>query len=643
MLVDRHLTARPALSCDRLQRVARSAGAVAVGRLALALALFVAALALLAGCAKKDKNEIPVAKIQDRVVSLAYYERKLNGIDQRFLPSDIQTHEGRMKFLDTIVEKEVMAIKAEELGFAANPKVQQTASAVSQLKSVTLMKEDVVKPAQDVTEQETQEYYENFGRNLRVSCMVFDHLEQAQKAKKLVEGGEDWLTVARRMSVGPVGPNNNYTMTMKYGTVADDLEKAVFALDVDQVSDPIPSYYGFFLVRLDGQVMERVEPLDKLRDTIVASVRKSKAELLTLDFIHKVFDEYRFTIDEAVLDTLFAMLPQDVELIPPKKPEEMEPLHIPPDLLDKVLMSYADQTWTLERYQQLYSTMSSLGRPRREHRLGGLRRSLQEIAIRELMPMAAKGRGYLERAEVQDELKLRREQNMVTLLHDELIMKEVKVQPSDVDTFWAKHSAEFRRPETRELYLLAADTEDQARAAVVKARQGQEWSKLVEEYVPAPLRQQSAQAITYRKTDRGILPEMAFSVPNEGGVSEPRETLDHRWAVVKVLHITSEHDPTLEEARESVGKVVEARMADALFQQKVSEWKAGMKIKLYPRNVDKAVLSRTEGAATSGAASGAAGPAAAGSSTGAPGGAAPARGARGSSAASTPLQGSSIP
>ena len=107
--------------------------------------------------------------------------------------------------------------------------------------------------AEGLTEDEIRAYYEMLPRKLMVSYMVFDYEKDAIEARALVAGGEDWQTIARRYNAGAPGRNDNFTMQIYYGTVADDFEREVFSLPVGAISEPIETSFGVHLVRFDGR------------------------------------------------------------------------------------------------------------------------------------------------------------------------------------------------------------------------------------------------------------------------------------------------------------------------------------------------------------------------------------------------------
>jgi peptidyl-prolyl cis-trans isomerase C len=559
-------------------------------RRALPLALVALVLATVsAGCGKREKSEIVVAEVGPRKIMLDYFERKMNTMDPQFVPSDIDTQEGREKLLEVMINKEIMALKAEELGLAADGVADQQAEQVALFAAVGRMRDDVTAPAQNPTEEDLLDYYEKLPRRITVSYMLFDHQEQAIAARKLVEGGELWRNVAERLQAGDPGPSKDYTLFMRYGTVADDLEQVVFDLPIGAISQPLDTVYGWFLIRVDDVTMEKVEPMEALRERIRESVIKQNSTLLVARFVAEILEEYDFEVDEDVLQLVFDALPEDVPLSPPPNQADLEPLRVEPIDLDRVLMRYHDQVWTVRRFSDFYDQSSAFGRPRRQQRLGNLRRLLKEQAVRDLMPVAARARGYMQNPEVQDELKMRREQAMVTRLHAELISGEVKVEPADVERFWAEHAQEYFRPETRDVMAVIAPSENDALSAVVDSRAGVEWKEIVEKYcIPSDVKSQGGAVLGLTADAGSPLAEHAFRLESEGELCMPVEIGPDQWLVMQLVRINPEQEPRLEEMRVPVGRRVQAIKEEELFQRKVAEWRAGYPVTIYGNRLMKA-------------------------------------------------------
>lgn len=551
---------------------------------------FVFVLLAMAACSSPEKSDIVVAKVGDREITLDYFERKMNSMDAQYVPSDINTQSGREQLLEIMINKEVMALKAEELGMDADGSADEQANMIAELKAVTKMREDVVAAAQDPTDDELLDYYEKFPRKLTVSYMLYDWEEDAWEAKRLVEGGEDWTQVAQRMGGGaPNVQSNDYTLTLQYGTIRDELEYEVFQLPTGEISDPIDSIYGWFVIRVDDVTMERVAPFEELRDRVRQSVVKQKESLLLSEFFDEVFTKYDFEIGLDALRVVWENLPADAPLSPPTPTENLEPLEIEPIHYDKVLVSYQGRSIDLREYLDIYNQSSVFGRPRQERGLGNFRRQLQEDAIRELLPLEARARGYMNEPEVQDELKMRREQALVTRLHEELVADMVQISPAELEAFWEEHREDWIRPERRRVMALVTETQADALSARIEIQGGADFADVVKRYcIDSDLKNNGGEFGTIVTSSTSPFRDIAWSLDAPGDVSSPVEIGPEQWAVVRLEEAMEREEPELADVRPDVGRRAKSMREEELFLEKVAEWREDYDVEIHADELMKA-------------------------------------------------------
>jgi parvulin-like peptidyl-prolyl isomerase len=547
----------------------------------------------LSGCAKKGKDQIVVAEVGDHAITLDYFERKMNRIPAEELPADIASQSGREEFLETMINKEVMLLKAVDLGLDEDGQIEDQAQRISGLTATMNMRNEITESLPEITEQDIAAYYEMLPRKLMTSYMLFDFADKAREARALVEGGEDWEKVATRLKGGAPGRQEDFTMPVVYGTVSDDFEREVFALPVGAISEPIETPYGYFIIRVDEVVFGVVDPLDTIREKVVASVKKQREQLAVADFVNQIFEEYNLFINDEALQIVYDGIPEDLPLTPPyPEQDELESLKVDSSHLDMILVSFGNEEWTVRRYSDYFDGSSLFGRPRREALIGGLRRKLKDIAIRELMGQVALDRGYGESDEVKAEYDKRREQMMVTRLNEELVHNQVVVTPAELDAYWEEHMEDFRRPELRDVLALITETEADCLSAQIDLAGGSTWEEVVESYcVPSDVRESKGKVGKMAPTANSRIKNIVWSLNEDGETSEPTELEDGRWALVRVLTIEPSVVPTLKEVRGTVGARIQGQREDALFESLIEGWRADYKITRYPERLQDAVYA----------------------------------------------------
>jgi peptidyl-prolyl cis-trans isomerase SurA len=93
-------------------------------------------------------------------------------------------------------------------------------------------------------------------------------IDQAKAVKRMADAGQSFDALARRYSQGPGADRGGLLGTFRRGEMSEPLEQVAFALQVGEVSMPIPTPNGVHLLKLDGVVSDRSVPFDEVKDDI---------------------------------------------------------------------------------------------------------------------------------------------------------------------------------------------------------------------------------------------------------------------------------------------------------------------------------------------------------------------------------------
>jgi peptidyl-prolyl cis-trans isomerase SurA len=107
----------------------------------------------------------------------------------------------------------------------------------------------------------------------------------AEKALQRVRAGEDFGAVAKQVSQGPSAADGGELGWLRRGTVQEDIERAAFALQPGQVSDPIRTRTGYQLIQVEERRGGGVRPLDEVKDEIKDRLVNDQADSYRTQFI----------------------------------------------------------------------------------------------------------------------------------------------------------------------------------------------------------------------------------------------------------------------------------------------------------------------------------------------------------------------
>jgi len=583
----------------------------------LAAAAATAALALVlgaAGCGGKSEKPAAgadkedgrvVVSVGDRKVTAGYYVSRLQKMAQNDLPRDEQgravdtgTDEGRRAFLDVIVNKELMVLKARELGYDEQEDVKKLVEAVTYYQSIQAMKQDLIqKPGEAVTDEEVKDYHERRQQVRHFTFLICNFEADAAKARQALLDGGLWETVAEEYNDGSRGPTDDYRMQLQYGTADDMFERPLFELGVGEVSRPIESVYGYWIVRLDSTATVRERPLDdEYRERIRATIAQKRAKLREAAFLKESRERHEFKYDDAALWIVFNGLPEDEPYLDPatQKPVEKErlrPLDVPASELGRFFFSVRfskdeePQVWTIGDYKAKYDEMSVFQRPKRNTLLGGVKNKLfGDMVDQGLWASEALERGFREDPRVIAEANERSEQHMLTLFHDEVVKYDEHVSMEAIRALYDENPQVYRVPEERRGRILMCESREAAEAARADLVSGQPWSAVF------AARNKSAGGtpegqITINEFAESVDRDQLFALAKPGDLSAPFASHD-LWCVVMLDNATPGRQRPVEEVINEVGARVKRKRQDAALQALLAQWRLEYPVKVNDRVLD---------------------------------------------------------
>ncbi|CEA06432.1 PpiC-type peptidyl-prolyl cis-trans isomerase [Pseudomonas saudimassiliensis] len=158
------------------------------------------------------------------------------------------------------------------------------------LETLTLSRSDFFDDA-EVDEAALESLYQREVGNLteqrRASHILFEvegddeaaALEQAAAAKARIDAGEEFATVAKELSADPGTLNNGGDLGyVEHGSFDPAFDDALFALEENQVSEPVRSRFGVHLIKLTDLQSPEVPSLESMRATLEQELKAEQVE-----------------------------------------------------------------------------------------------------------------------------------------------------------------------------------------------------------------------------------------------------------------------------------------------------------------------------------------------------------------------------
>lgn len=562
--------------------------------------VLVAALTALAGCGKKQASgDAVVAKIGDRTITAEYYQQMLGKMKPETLPRDkdgnpidTATLEGKQAFLDVLVNKEVMVAKALQMGYDKDTQVEQGLQHLLDYHAMIFFWEDVIgEQAKTVSDADVDYYYSRLGEKRKCDFIVTDFESDAIKARDEARAGGDWAAIKAKYHSQYADPERETVIVVPWGQFTDNFQRAVYALEQGGVSDPVPTQYGYWVMRLTEITQDPKPSLDSIRVRVLDSIRKRKIAAAQDAFKEEVRQKHDFHIDEDALMTVYLGLPAEEHIIDPQtqKPtprDQLRPLAVPSDQLDKELFSYkistGPVTFSIGDYKSRFDEMNVFDRAKKAELLGSLRNKIQNEVDQILLLDDARTRGLMSDPRVVKAANRQIEEMLVEKVHNEQVSFDEQVTPQDLDSFWAEHKDEYKLPEIRDGHLVVCkdrETAVQARDALVtRAGESNIWKQVNKLYGNVPkLEREFGRLHNVRQDDDSAMGrDLLFSL-QLNQMSEPTQ-IPEGWAVAVCEKIEPATTRELTEVSEMVGQRIRSIRKDAALEAKLKEWSDELKV-----------------------------------------------------------------
>lgn len=560
------------------------------------------------GCGGKNKGLSPdtvLAKVGDKEITVGYYEQKLARLTPVDLPRDdagnvMETTDpaSRRKFLDTIINKDVMVTIAQRLGFDADAQIDYARKTLISYEAVAAARERFVdKPAADIDEKDIQNFYDNFGRVRHCRYFIADTRERALEGRRKALTGVDWEDLFNEFHDGPVGGTITYKIDIQYGRFVTAFEDPIFACKVGEITEPVPSTYGWWILKVDGEDQGKRPPLEEARKTIRASII-NRAQMRLIDkFKEDVRAKYKMYLNEEALVKAFAGLPEDESMFYPgtqdaRKREDLAPLKL--DTGDYGIDFYGytvkgePRKYTLGDFKASYDRMSVFERPKWSEMLGGLRQKITDEIDRALLAFEAADRGLEKDPEVLAKVNEKIEEMLVSKLFEESVRGDKNVTPAALDSAWALLKDEYNLPETRSgKRIVCADAAqaDQARAALAA---GDPWRKVLNTFGVDDADKESGGVIKDVRIDaQGPEHDALFALAQSGQFSPPFPLDGGRFAIVALDEILPPRGQELKDVAPAIVKRIQNKREEMAFREALDGWKKQVKIVVHEDKLQK--------------------------------------------------------
>lgn len=556
------------------------------------LGLVALGLIALTGCSKRE--DLKLAEIKDRVITVHDYEDAYGRVKEEFLPKT-EGEEGKREFLDTMINRDIMAVKADELGYDKDPSVSTGMEAFRRMTlQVAFLRKEVGEIK--VTDAEVKEYYDRTGSSVSFKRILCDREEQAMEAHQALDEGLDFTSAITRFSKADDAKEGGTVITAPFGQLLGELEGPVFDLKIGEYTEPLFTAQGWVIIqviKIDKTSKQKIA-FEEVKERIRTQMAASKENLLVDRYTEELRQKYGVTWNYDSLELIFNALPPDRSIDAAQgRDQEVYPLlYFEAEDLEKPIVSYPGRTISIKDFSDLYDRASFYNRPRREMRLGGIRGFLTLNVMNDISTDAVAKSGIEKDPEVKELLDTKRDELMMNLMFEDLINKRTVVTNDRMVEFYELNKEAYRQPERRSFGVVVASNMDTAHRAQADMLAGQSVAAIASNYSLDELTlEKHGQTGLIVRGERPDIDPVGFAMTRVGEVSTPFQVANG-WMVIKLMEIAPERIYTFEEARARVEAAIREQDNDDRLEELLKKWRDEYKVVIHEDNLKKVKLPK---------------------------------------------------
>ncbi len=555
--------------------------------------------AAILGCAGRAEVQVQgdpiVATVGPRIVTRSYYEDRLRLMDRVFVPDTLDLA-GKRRFLDLLIDKDVMALKAAQLGYADAPDVK---AAVAKLEEDLVCRRALELAVQDklaVSDEEVRRSAERARREVLAQHILLASRDEAEAVLAALRAGASFDSmVAAHSIVTSIASDGSELTTaqradygwQRQGDLSPPAEDAIFDTPLFEVSEPIESLYGWHLFRpvatRDADPGAAGANLDEIRKQLVSNKRQAD----TNDYNDEILRDRGFSIDLDACNIAYGRLPPDPTdrtdpgtETKPVIPFTDRELTIPLFVLD-------GRTFTLADFSNEYDRRMRTDRPQKWIGPSVIYSWIRDVWLKPLKLERARRDGIDKLPDVVAEMDRLRELIMVGYMHDRTIGDHLPTPTeAEIDSFYRSHARGYVEPEQRICNLFIDADPDEVRRAYAEIKAGADFVATVIRYEETATQPEHVQTAPFSRQDSAYR-EMAGRAFALGlhEYSEPFET-SQGWVILQVQQIFPETPLALEDIYERVASDWKKSWGEKRLRELLGSWR-----REFPITVDDAVLA----------------------------------------------------
>ncbi len=249
---------------------------------AFALAALFAVVLPAAAAHGADGGDTVVATVNDHPITASEIDQRLQSLPPQ-VRGQFATGERRKQLIEQVILGYLMAEEATKEGLDRSPEFKAgMAQARESLLARMYMKKHVDEESQPTDAELKKEYEKHLPEMAPPAQIHARHIlvkteEEAKAARKrVVEGGEPFEAVAKEVSIGPSASKGGDLGLFGKGRMVPAFEKAAFALQEGEVSEPVKTQFGWHIIKVEKKQQRKAPTFEEVKGRLAQQVVQNR-------------------------------------------------------------------------------------------------------------------------------------------------------------------------------------------------------------------------------------------------------------------------------------------------------------------------------------------------------------------------------
>jgi len=510
-----------------------------------AFILFIAYIAAFTGCANKSPAVATIGK-QD-VIRLDEFKAAFSkGRTEKQLKKSNLAE--RMKVLNSLIDDRLIGIGAEESGLAEDSVVCAHADDFLHRKLVQLLYEKEI-AEKVIHEQDIRDLYARLSREARIRMIFFkrpfdgnkeklaESLAKANKALDRVRSGEDFAAVAREMSDDPSSRERGGLIKSLTWVRKDDLiRNTVFSMKEGEISDVVEDKQGYFIFKVEEFKHIKQEPYKDAREQLrkqLLSMNRSKLSSMARTYLEALKKEFIVSLNDSAMIAFFNAIKPYNTMDWKARIDSIRAL--PASIQDMDLAAL--QNGNVFYVKDAVGWMVKAASPRKGSlsNVKELRAAVDSWLTQEALIKRAVEKGLDKDRDVRQAYETMKQNEMKKRFTDIIMENTEPLSEEYLKKYYTMNrDKKYILPEQVKIQEVMVKDKDLARNIAKRARQGENFNRLVQKYTERTRFKKNNGIIGYfPKGSWGVIGNQAFTM-KVGEISDV-VSLGKRYSVIKLL------------------------------------------------------------------------------------------------------------